>query len=181
MSNVCYTWISTFGFCWLENLMVYLNFMWRRGVAVFTTVQLHSAKPELGFCASSNPAHGVSEIRDSENLWQWSWLERRLSAFRRSTIPQKQFIIIIHHYHHRDFFEKKVLLTVAIWISKKVVVYVQSKKISYTKFIKNIYLQSEQLMYRRMSVSQIKSVSPTFSYNSGKIKDLKKRSILPWS
>ena len=29
------------------------------------------------------------------NLWQWSRLEIRLNAFRRSTIPQKQFIIII--------------------------------------------------------------------------------------
>ena len=35
----------------------------------------------------------VSEIRDGEDLWQWSQLEIRLNAFRRSTIPQKQFII----------------------------------------------------------------------------------------
>ena len=40
----------------------------------------------------SNPGHGVSEIRDGENLWQWSWLEIRLNAFHRSTIPQQQFI-----------------------------------------------------------------------------------------
>ena len=52
-------------------------------------------KPELRFCADSNPVLGVSEIRDGEDLWQWSWLEIRLKAFRRSTIPQKQFIIII--------------------------------------------------------------------------------------
>ena len=64
----------------------------RRGVVVITTAQLHSAKPELRFCAGSN---GVSEIRDGEDLWQWSRLEIRLNAFRRSTIPQKQFIIII--------------------------------------------------------------------------------------
>ena len=38
---------------------------------------------------------GVSEIRDGEDLWQWFRLEIRLNAFRRSTIPQKQFIIII--------------------------------------------------------------------------------------
>ena len=60
-----------------------------------TTVQLHSTKPELRFCAGSNPARGVSEIRDGEDLWQWSRLEIRLNPFRRSTIPQKQFIIII--------------------------------------------------------------------------------------
>ena len=29
---------------------------------VITTPQLHSTKPELRFCADSNPAHGVSEI-----------------------------------------------------------------------------------------------------------------------
>ena len=48
---------------------------WRRGVAVITTVQLHSTKPELRFCACSNPDRGVSEIQDGEDLWQWSRLE----------------------------------------------------------------------------------------------------------
>ena len=52
--------------------------LWRRGVVVITTAQLHSTKPELRFCAGSNPAHGVSEIRDGEDLWQWSRLEIRL-------------------------------------------------------------------------------------------------------
>ena len=33
-----------------------------------TTAQLHSTKPELRFCAGSNPARGVSEIRDGEDL-----------------------------------------------------------------------------------------------------------------
>ena len=46
---------------------------------VITTAQLHStSKPELRFCAGSNPAHGMSEIRDGEDLWQWSRLEIRL-------------------------------------------------------------------------------------------------------
>ena len=67
----------------------------RRGVVVITTAQLHSTKPEIRFCAGSNPARGVSEIRDGEDLWQWSRLKIRLNAFRRSTIPQKQFITII--------------------------------------------------------------------------------------
>ena len=35
---------------------------------VITTAQLHSTKPELKFCAGSNPARGVSVIRDSEDL-----------------------------------------------------------------------------------------------------------------
>ena len=68
---------------------------WRRGVVVITTAQLHSTKLELRLCAGSYPAHGVSEIRDGEDLWQWSRLEIRLNAFHQSTIPQKQFIIII--------------------------------------------------------------------------------------
>ena len=35
---------------------------------VITTTQLHSTKPELGLCAGSNPARGVSEICDGEDL-----------------------------------------------------------------------------------------------------------------
>ena len=58
-------------------------------VVVVTTAQLHSTKPELRFCAGLNPAHCVLEIRDGKDLWQWSRLEIRLNAFRRSTIPQK--------------------------------------------------------------------------------------------
>ena len=42
--------------------------LWRRGVVVITTAQLHSTKPELRFCAGSNPARGVSEICNGENL-----------------------------------------------------------------------------------------------------------------
>ena len=70
-------------------------FIWHRGVVVIITAQLHLTKPELRFCAGSNPARSVSEICDGEDLWQWSRLEIRLSAFRRSTIPQKQSIIAI--------------------------------------------------------------------------------------
>ena len=66
--------------------------LWRRGVVVITTTQLHLTKLELRLCTGSNPARGV--IRDGEGLWQWSRLGIRLNAFLRSTIPQKQFIII---------------------------------------------------------------------------------------
>ena len=65
------------------------------GVVVITTTQLHLTKPELRFCSRSNPTRGVSKIRDGEDLWQCSRPEMRLSALRRSSIPQKQFIIII--------------------------------------------------------------------------------------
>ena len=39
-----------------------------KNLVVITTEQLHSTKPELRFCAGSNPARGVSEIRDGEDL-----------------------------------------------------------------------------------------------------------------
>ena len=68
--------------------------IWRRGVVVITTVQLHSTNPELSFWKGSNPIHVVLEIRDVEDLWQWSQLEIRLNTFRRLIIPQTQFIII---------------------------------------------------------------------------------------
>ena len=61
----------------------------------FTIAQLHSTRPELRFCAGSNPAHGMLEIRDGEDLSQWSRLAIKLNAFCQSTIPQKKFIIII--------------------------------------------------------------------------------------
>ena len=35
---------------------------------VITTAQLHSTKSELRFCAGLNPARGVSEILDGEDL-----------------------------------------------------------------------------------------------------------------
>ena len=54
----------------LNLLIIIINniAMWRHGVVVITTAQLHSTKPELRFCAGSNPACGVSEIRDGEDL-----------------------------------------------------------------------------------------------------------------
>ena len=44
--------------------------MWCCGAMVITTAQLHLTKPELRFCAGSNPARGVSGICDGEDLWQ---------------------------------------------------------------------------------------------------------------
>ena len=41
---------------------IYEDILWRHGVVVITTAQLHSTKTELRFCAGSNPARGVSEI-----------------------------------------------------------------------------------------------------------------------
>ena len=38
------------------------------GAVVITTAKLPSTEPELRFFAGSNPACGVSEIRDGEDL-----------------------------------------------------------------------------------------------------------------
>ena len=92
----------------LQQLRV--AFLWRRGIVVVTSVQLHSIKLELRFCASSNPARGLSEILDDESLWQWSRLEIRLNSFHRLIIPQKT----IHHRHHFANFSRSVQLTCGI-------------------------------------------------------------------
>ena len=47
---------------------LFFSFLWCRGVVVITATQLDSTKPELRFCAGSNPACGVPEIRDAEDL-----------------------------------------------------------------------------------------------------------------
>ena len=60
------------------------------GLVVITTAQLHSIKPKIRFCVGSNPACGVSQICNGEDLWQWSQLEIRLNTFHWSTITQKQ-------------------------------------------------------------------------------------------
>ena len=75
-------------------------------VVVITNAQFHSNKLQFRFCAGSNPALTVSETRDGEDLWQWSGLEIRPNAFRRLTLPQKQFII-----HHSPMFLKCFIFT----------------------------------------------------------------------
>ena len=54
----------------LNLLIIIINniAMWRHGVVVITTAQLHSTKPELRLCTGSNPACRVSEIPDSEYI-----------------------------------------------------------------------------------------------------------------
>ena len=55
-------------FSLMSRLLPKYGEVWRRGVVVITTVQLNSTKFELKFCAGSNPARGVSDIRDGEDL-----------------------------------------------------------------------------------------------------------------
>lgn len=61
-------------FCWRHSIQ------WCCGLAVITTMQLNSTKTELRFCVASNPTCEVWEVFDGENLWQWSYLEIRLTA-----------------------------------------------------------------------------------------------------
>ena len=51
-----------------DTVICYICAKHNRNVVVITTAQLHSTKPELRFCAGSNPAREVSEIRDGEDL-----------------------------------------------------------------------------------------------------------------
>ena len=57
--------------------------------SIITTAQLHSTKPELWFCTGSNPAGSMLEIRDVEDLWQWSRLEIRLTAILITKVQNK--------------------------------------------------------------------------------------------
>ena len=52
----------------MNSIIKFVKLSWRCGVVVITTTQLHSTKPELRFCAGSNPARGVPEISDGEDL-----------------------------------------------------------------------------------------------------------------
>ena len=61
---------------------------------VIATAQFRSTKPQVRLCAVLNPASGVSEICDGKDLRKCCQVKVSLSAIRRSTIPQKQFIII---------------------------------------------------------------------------------------
>ena len=77
---------------------------------VITTAQLHSTKPELRLCAGSNPACGVLEIRNGENLWQWPWLEIKINAFKNNSSPWNRVFCLCNnssdnHYLQRLFWD----------------------------------------------------------------------------
>ena len=80
----------SFAFCFRSNIFNIFT-MWRHGVVVITTAQVHSLKPGHRFFAGSNPARAVSDNRDGEDLWQWTRLEIKV------TILRKQFTFIIKY------------------------------------------------------------------------------------
>ena len=75
LKNLLFVSIALRGAYLLKQYLLALWFgavVWRCGVVVITTAQLHSTKPELRFCAGSNPARSVLDIHDGEDLCQWS-------------------------------------------------------------------------------------------------------------
>ena len=50
------------------SMISMISMLWRRGLVVITSAQLHSTKLELRFCAGSNTGSGVLEFRDGEDL-----------------------------------------------------------------------------------------------------------------
>ena len=76
----------------------------------------------------------MPEIRDGEDLWQWSGLEISLNAYRRSSIPQKQFNIIQQQQKKTKYIffltNADILHKLCIFeISLKLCVYVETKRI----------------------------------------------------
>ena len=53
---------------WMAHSFKTKSAVSHRGVVVITTEELHSAIPELRFCAGSSPAHDVFKIHDGEDL-----------------------------------------------------------------------------------------------------------------
>ena len=78
--------------------------IWFHVVAVITSEELYSTKPELRFCAGSNPACSMSEICSGGDLWQWSWLELRRNTFSWSTIYQ----ILNHVMRHNGWLKSLI-------------------------------------------------------------------------
>ena len=87
--------------------------LWCSGFNYCTT---SSNKAWTRFCADSSPANSVLEIRDGEDLWQWSRLEKRLNAFPLLTITQNNSSssTSIHYYFDKfqlwDFSLKSSLM-----------------------------------------------------------------------
>ena len=68
---------------------------WRRGVVFITIAQLHLTKIDISFGAGSNPAHGVLEIPDGEDLWQ------PLTGNQAKCLSLVNYTIKAIHHHNR--------------------------------------------------------------------------------
>ena len=87
---------SLYFFFFFHHFLLPENIVWKSriyslfdcGTAVTTITQLHSIQLQLSFRAVSNPVHDISEVWDSEKLWQWFRLVTRFKVFFRWTILQ---------------------------------------------------------------------------------------------
>ena len=131
-------------------------------VVIVNTARLHPRKPELKFYAGSSPTCGVSKIRRSEDLPQWSRLEIQLNTFHRSKIPQKQFlIIIIFSYLCRSrwfIFTKQII--VLFWV----IIYSYLQRFFKISVLKILYT-----IHRKITVSESLFNQPVACYLFNKI------------
>ena len=65
-----------------------------------TTAQLHSTNPDLRFCPGSNPAHGVSEIRDG--WWGSLTMIPAANKAKRHFSINRNTKTIHDHHHYQD-------------------------------------------------------------------------------
>ena len=133
-----------------------------QSLVVITTAKLHLTKPELRFCAGSNPACGVLEIRDGEDLWQWSRLEIRVNAFHQSPTTQKQFIIIIiiiiisyWHWPKREKFIIVSLFPYTIGLNTHIYDYQSWFLLNYISFSSTVNTLSSQHLVDEQSCKKV--------------------------
>ena len=102
--------------CWSEICFSFLLFFFLIAKMVTTTVQLHSTKSEPRFWAVSNPACGMSEIWDGENLWQWTWL----GIVHKRLLFANHSVKTIHHHHHVSDIKEDII---TVFFFKKIDLY----------------------------------------------------------
>ena len=78
----------------LKDAIVYCCVLF---VLVITTAQLHSTRPELRFCAGSNPACGVSAV---EHLRWWESLTMVSAGNKAKHLSSVNHTTKTIHYHH---------------------------------------------------------------------------------
>ena len=76
-------------------------------IVVITTAQLHWTKPELRFCAGSNPARGVSKICNGEDLTPLPQIWLLFQCYKKNHMYYKKAIVKI------EKIEKIVVITTA--------------------------------------------------------------------
>ena len=84
---------------------------------VIATAQLHSTKPELRFCAGSNPACGMLEIRNGEDLLTIVTAGNKAEHLLFVNHTTKT----IHHHHYQIIFKTIVEIQALQGLSPKFV------------------------------------------------------------